>query len=130
MDIKKLKASLQLAEMRLRAAPSDATQALYDQAKEAYDALANSKVEKNAQVSGTTGGYVAPANPVKPGDAAGENIISEKDRKVSKIVATLADLAGDQPTSEQPSTTAATGDAVPVGENEEKKTEEQPVLQA
>lgn len=130
MDIKKLKASQQLAQMRLNADPSDANQAIYDQAKEAYEAVAKPKVEKNAQVFGISGGFVSPANPIKPGGTAGEPVISKNDPKISKIADSLADLAGDQSVKENPSTTVTNGDTVPAGEDQEKKTEEQPVLQA
>ena len=51
MDLKQLKASMQLAQMRLNSVPSAANQQLFDQAKDVYENAKNPESQKNDQVS-------------------------------------------------------------------------------
>lgn len=121
MEIKQLKASLQLAQMRLNSDPSESNQAIYDHAKQAYESCLKSESPKIEQVSGETDNSDVPEDTGKIGDVAGGIETSGKDSEnsdKSEDSAAAPALISASPVTDAPS------EAVPTAETEEKKTDD------
>ena len=129
MEIKQLKASLQLAQMRLNSDPSESNQAIYDHAKQAYESYLKSQSPKIEQVSGKSENSAVPEDTDKGGDVAGGTETSEKEPEDSEKSDKSGESGTIEPLISAPSTTDEPNVVVPAAETEEKKTEDSPAPQ-
>lgn len=126
MEIKQLKASLQLAQMRLNSDPSESNQAIYDHAKQAYESFLKSESPKIEQVSGKSENSAVPEDTGKDGDIAGATETSEKEPEHSENPDKSNESGTVEPLISAPSTTDEPNVVIPAAEIEEKKTEDSP----
>lgn len=151
MEIKQLKASLQLAQMRYQSDNSESNLAVLNAAHAAFQlaaaqlahaqaegekqidilstitqSLQNFESPKIEQVSGESENTDVPEDTDKTGDVAGDieptSETPENSDKSDESAATPALISA-------PSTTDAASEAVPAAESEEKKTEDSPAPQ-
>jgi hypothetical protein len=126
MDIKKLKGSVQLAQLRYKSDPSEANKTILDNAVQAYESAQKSESEKNEQVSGHSASeahsqaQIEGEKQLKATEKATKNAAAS-----SNVVAPATTAEGGDASGNIPEGTNNSGEPAAKSETAEKKTEEQ-----